>query len=147
MKLAIARLRVILLFASLLQACGGGGGYGSDPPPPPPPDPPTATLSVSTSTVSVSSTAGEPIQIENVTLTISNPPEDDLHLDVSHSDSGIDAIDVIRLTPAQTTLAISFRAAGSLPNDTYSDSITVRACIDPPCVRDRRQPRHDHHDL
>jgi hypothetical protein len=132
MKLATARPGVILLFASLLQACGGGGnGDGGD-------SGSDARLTVSPKTVSVAATPGDASPSQNITLTVSNPPASGLFLEASGSSAGIATIDFVASSTSQGTLIIDFRAPSSLQNNTYTDTITLRVCPDDQCASEIR---------
>ncbi len=129
MKLATARLGVLLLFAALLQACGGGGGSGGNPAG-------SATrVNASTGNVSVTATPGDQAPIGNVVLTVTNPPAAGLFVEGSYSVAGIDTVDLIVSSATQATVQIIFRSPGSLQNNTYADNIQLRVCTEQPCVK------------
>lgn len=113
-----------------MQACGGGDGDGEDEPPPAP----TTSVSLSRSSITVSATPGELMPVEEVTLTVSNPPDEGLYLEGEYSAGGIETVGFLGTSASQGTLQISFRSPGSLLNDTYADTITLRICTDAACA-------------
>lgn len=112
-----------------MRGWGDGGDGGPNPPPPPA----AASLTVSRSSIAVSATPGQPNLLETVTLTIDNPPDDPLHIDVSHTGAGIVSTTLFPQSPESSFVEVLFRAPGSLANDTYADTVTVRACLDAGC--------------
>jgi hypothetical protein len=124
-----ARPAVFLLFVSLLQACGSGGGDGGGGGSGPVPH-----LAVSPTNVSVTATPGDMSPPGAVTLTVTDPPNDGLFLSAAHTSSGIESLSVFPVNATQVNLNIAFRSPGSLQNDTYTDSITLRVCPDDQCA-------------
>ena len=127
MKLAVARLGIVLALAALLQACGGGGGSapgsGSGP-----------RVSASATSVSVAATPGEDSPVATVTLTVTNPPAAGLFVEGSYSTLGIERTEFNSSSATLATLHIVFQLPGSLQNNTYADTIQLRICTEQPCV-------------
>lgn len=116
---------VAICVALCSSACGGGGGSASDQ---------TARLSISPTAVSVSATPGDATPSRAVTLTVTNPPATGVYLQAAYTNTGIESLDFVAASSTQGTLQISFRAPGSLLNNTYSDTITARVCTDEQCT-------------
>ena len=129
MKLAIARAGAILLFASLLQSCGGGdgdgggGGGGNQ----------NARLSASTTNVTVAAEPGDLGPIGTVTLTVTNPPEEGLFAGAIINGNGIQVVDVVPTTSTQAALHISFISPSMLQDGTHAGSVEVHVCVDDQC--------------
>jgi hypothetical protein len=135
MNRALVRAGVIFVSSSLLQSCGGGdgdgdGGGGNNPPPP---DPPGASLSVSSENIAVEATPGEESPSQELTITIEGGNASNLFVDASSSINGVSSVHLAEVSASQRRLVVQFRSPGSLENDTYRDSITVRACEDVQC--------------
>lgn len=117
---ACARSGAIFLFL-LLQACGGD-------------DDSSTRLTLSKDTVSVSATPGDQSPTDELTFTISNPPENQLFIHVDNSENGILRTDLFLTSLGQGTLSIQFKPPGSLTNGTYTDAIELRVCPDFACT-------------
>jgi len=128
MKLAFVRSGVALVFATLLQACGGGGGGDGDGN-----GGSSARLSVSTSNVAVEATPGEATPTGSVTVTVSNPPAAGVFFDGTYTALGVEFVDFSPSSATSGTLNFVFRSPGSLQNGSYTDSVTIRGCIDAGC--------------
>lgn len=131
MKLAQVRTGAIFLLTALLQSCGAGGGDGSG-------VGSGARMTLSDETVSATATPGQSAPIQMITLTVSNPPADGIFIQANYSDSGIERVDFAQTGETQGTFAIVFRPPGSLPNGTYSDTLTIRACTNQSCTNQIR---------
>lgn len=131
MKLAIARSGIALLFASLLQSCGGGGGDGNGGGPGSGSAP---SLTVSPTNISVTATPGEASPAGSVTLTVRNPPQDGLFAGIAHSFSGIESLDLATTSATTAVVQIAFRSPGTLQNGNYDDTVEIHVCIDDQCA-------------
>lgn len=131
MRSAIARSGVVLVFAALLQSCGGGSsgdnGNGNQPDS-------STRVTANVTNVAVSATPGEDSPLGSVMLTVTNPPADGLFVEGNYSTNGIDTVNLITVSATQATLHIIFRIPGSLQNGTYPDTIQLRICRQQPCV-------------
>ena len=129
MKLAIARAGVFVLFAFLLQSCGGGDGDGDGGNPLP-----VTRLTVTPGNISVSATPGDFGPTGIINLSVSNPPEEGLYAGTSYSNSGIDFVNFISTSQTEARYEIAFRLPGMLPNGTYTDTIEIQICVDDQCA-------------
>lgn len=149
------------MVAASLVACGGGGG--SEPPPPgsgnpppsnpppsnpppsnpppstPPPSNPPATpevaLVVPFTTVSFQGESISPVgATHSVQLLIENHTgPDPIVLSGSYSTNAIQTAS-LSVLPSGISLVLGFRAPQQLPVGTYTDTVTIRACRESPCV-------------
>jgi hypothetical protein len=129
MYLAIVRTGIVLLAALLLQSCGGGdddgdgGGNGGSGP----------RLTLSDDEVGVTAAPGDFAPGQTITLTISNPPAEGLHIQGSYSSLGIESVDFIQISETEGELYFYFKLPGVLQDDTYEDTAEIRVCRDENC--------------
>lgn len=131
MRSAIARSGIVLVFAALLQSCGGGSsgndGNGNQPDS-------STRVTASVTNVAVSATPGNDSPIGSVMLTVTNPPAGGLSVEGNYSTNGIATVDLIPASATEAAVHIVFRTPGSLQNGTYPDTIQLRICREQPCV-------------
>jgi hypothetical protein len=130
--LAIKRWTTGLLVL-LLQACGGGGGGGGGGGSGPDPAP---RLSVDTTEISVSAQPGDEFPRSQVTLTITNPPEEGLFVGAQYTANGISTLDFAAISATQGQLLVYFQLPSSIENGTYDDTIELQVCTDEQCAND-----------
>ena len=136
MKLANGRLGVFLLFASLLQSCGGGGGGNNSGGGPGPGPDPAPRLSVDTTEISVSALPGDDFPRSQVTATVTNPPDEGLFVGTLHTANGISSLDFSPISATQGQLLIFFQSPSSIQNGTYEDTVELHVCTDDQCAND-----------
>ncbi|HEY8265230.1 MAG TPA: hypothetical protein VIG03_01555 [Steroidobacteraceae bacterium] len=128
----LARAGCVLLFAVLLQACGGGGGgNGSSDG-----NGTRARVSADTTNVTWAVEPGDSAPASTVNLTITNPPKANrLYMCQDYTLSGITGVDSLWPDSTQTRaqLLIGFRLPGRLRDGTYEDQIEVQVGTDRDC--------------
>lgn len=136
------RSLAIACMAALLGACGGGGDSGgqngNNPPAGPPPTNPPATsaprLVPATTQMNAQATIGNVAVTRSIALTIENPPESGgIHVGGTYSTIGIQTASINMQGPGGS-LVVNFRNPAALGPGTYTDTITLRACTETPCV-------------
>jgi hypothetical protein len=134
---ALTRTVVATVAAALLAACGGGGSQspptGSDGPPGEPPSandprllaPETVELQAATT----QAVAGKTVELSLQNLTESLP----VYIGAAYSTTGIQSA-TASVNGSRVLITISFRRPVDLGPGTFTDTITVRACRETPCV-------------
>lgn len=118
------------LLSLLLMSCGGGGSSGGSAPPPPAPKP---SISFDPTATSFTSDRTAPNFTPNIYLTLKNTTTSGLVLFGHYTHVGIARVDVDLTNSDFVRLMVVLRPPVSLFNGTYSDEITINACLDAAC--------------
>jgi hypothetical protein len=127
------------VMAGLLAGCGGGGSDsgGVTPPPvtnPPPPDPLAVTLVVPVTSVNLQASRTDPPPVRSLTLSITNlSPTQRATVGGSYSTNGLQSA-TLQANGSEVTLLLNFRDPLVAGPGTYTDTVTVHACFESPCV-------------
>jgi hypothetical protein len=107
--------------------CGGGDGgprVSNEP-----------TISVSTRSVAKSAEYGDAAPTAIINVTVTNVPDDGIYVGMDYSQSAIDWADFQGTSETQGTIAIQFRTPSQLQAGTYTDTVTLEACLDEQCLK------------
>lgn len=104
------------------------------PPPPPPPPPPQVTLVLSQTSLQADATIFGAAPTRTVGITLNNLGEQGVYVGGSYSSNGILVPSLSQTGPTSLTLTIPFKDPTTLGAGTYTDAVTVRACLESPCA-------------
>lgn len=110
----------------LLTACSGGGDGDSS-------DAADPVLTVSPTSVTRNATTVETAEAMSVLLSVANPPSAGMWVGLDHTAVGTASVDFVHTGPATAEIWIHFKSPESLGAGSYSDTVTVRACVDEFC--------------
>jgi hypothetical protein len=126
------RLAAVAALCATVAACGGSG---SSSPPPAPPAPPAAPVVVTFSAPSITASAvgqqGGPSAGVNVSITGSTQ---ELYTGVGTTRRGVEIASMSGEYLDDLQVSVVFREAGTLPNGTYVDTLTMQVCRDADCA-------------
>jgi trimeric autotransporter adhesin len=128
-----AGFEVALIVFALATAGCGGGSSGSNPPPAPPPPTPTATLTVTPATITIAATTTDAAPTQLVQVHVDNPVNGVQYFyAASSTQNGVASVaNANDGTPGDFT--ITFKSPVSLTAGTYSDTLTLKGCLDSAC--------------
>lgn len=121
----------------LLAACGGGGSGSSEESGP--------SMSVDTTAIVVNATPWDAASTRSVTVTVRDLKNETLYAAISHTTTGLHAVDVVATSPSQGQVHLQFKPGSQLVNGTYGDTVTLSLCLDEQCSRQvRNSPKTIH---
>lgn len=123
------------LAVAMLSGCGGGGGGGSGPAPRPPGSVGGTAISVSSNSLSTTAdAAGSSLITGQVSLTVSNVPEDGVFIGVDFTTNAIVDVLVEETTGDSGIIRVVFADPAVIGPGTYADTVTLIACMDQGCI-------------
>ena len=132
-------LRSVVLVAAcaVLSACGGGGGGGSSSAGTTSP-PNDVSMTESPASLTVTARQSDPAPTAQFTLFFATTATGSVQISLSDqfTQNGITGISAAAgTTSANTgTLVVQFKSPATLPPGTYTDTVTIKACYQSPCV-------------
>lgn len=142
----LVRILPVAFAAGLLIACGSGSSSDTGNPPvttptTPPTAPPTTPpasgpqLVLSSATVHAQAPANQQEAVQTVQVSIQNfSAWQPVYVGGTYTTNGIDHLGISNDTGSQFQLIINFKSPSQTAPGTYQDVITVRACLETPCV-------------
>lgn len=106
----------------MLCACGGGG------------DKPATHVAATPTTVSVAASTDDAAPVAAVSLSVVNPPDDNLFAGDSATQNGIASVTFAGVSRTLATFTIDFKPPASLGAGTYDDTLTIGVCFDANCA-------------
>lgn len=134
---ALTRAVAVTIAAVSLAACGGGDSDSATGSVDPPANPPSANdprllapqTAVELQAVTTQAVAGKTVELSLQNLTESLP----IYIGATYSTTGIQSA-TVAVNGTRVLVAINFRRPVDLGPGTFTDTITLRACREAPCV-------------